>query len=57
MSGSYRDGFDLYNRARSSEKTLHIVPGATHYDLYDQPAPTSQALEQLVPFFRKHLWA
>ncbi|HIH2749754.1 TPA: alpha/beta hydrolase [Burkholderia lata] len=55
--GSYRDGFDLYSRARSSEKTLQIVPGATHYDLYDQPAPTGQALEQLVPFFRKHLGA
>jgi uncharacterized protein len=55
--GSYRDGFDLFNRARSSQKTLQIVDGATHYDLYDKPAPTSQALAQLVPFFQKYLGA
>lgn len=53
--GSFRDGFDLFDRARSSDKTLQIVEGATHYDLYDQPAPVAKALEQLVPFFRKHL--
>lgn len=53
--GSYRDGFDLFNRARSSQKTLQIVEGATHYDLYDQPKPTSKALEQVIPFFRQHL--
>ncbi|WP_251352272.1 alpha/beta hydrolase, partial [Staphylococcus aureus] len=28
--GSYRDAYDLYNRARSTEKYLHIVKGATH---------------------------
>ncbi|MCO5397812.1 alpha/beta hydrolase [Ralstonia soli] len=53
--GSYRDGFELFSRARSSQKTLQVVDGATHYDLYDKPEPTSQALAQLVPFFRKHL--
>lgn len=53
--GSYRDGFDLFNRARSSQKTLQIVEGATHYDLYDKPGPTGQALAQLVPFYKKHL--
>ena len=53
--GSYRDGFDLFNRARSSHKTLQIVEGATHYDLYDQPEATGKALERIVPFFKKHL--
>jgi fermentation-respiration switch protein FrsA (DUF1100 family) len=53
--GSFRDGFDLFDRARSSDKTLQVVEGATHYDLYDQPEPVAKALEQLVPFFRKHL--
>lgn len=53
--GSYRDGFDLFNRARSSQKTLQIVEGATHYDLYDQPEATGKALEQVIPFFRQHL--
>lgn len=26
-----------------------------HYDLYDQLGPTGEALENLVPFYRKHL--
>lgn len=53
--GSYRDGFELYRRARSTQKSLQIVEGASHYDLYDQPQATGQALAQLVPFYKKHL--
>lgn len=53
--GSYRDGYELYRRARTTTKTLQVVKGATHYDLYDQPEATSKALEQLIPFFNKHL--
>ncbi|MBY7856833.1 alpha/beta hydrolase [Vibrio fluvialis] len=53
--GSYRDGFDLFNRARSSQKTIQVVDGATHYDLYDQPQATEQALAQVVPFFKQFL--
>ncbi|MBZ6386770.1 alpha/beta hydrolase [Pantoea piersonii] len=53
--GSYRDGYELYQRARSTEKTLQVVKGASHYDLYDRPEATSEALEQLIPFFNKYL--
>lgn len=53
--GSYRDGFDLYNKAASTTKKIHVVQGASHYDLYDQPQATQNALEQLVPFFQEHL--
>lgn len=53
--GSYGDGYELYRRARSSEKSIQIVSGASHYDLYDQPEATGQALAQLVPFYTKHL--
>ncbi|GLR08975.1 alpha/beta hydrolase [Mixta theicola] len=53
--GSYRDGYELYQRARSAEKTLQVVKGASHYDLYDRPEATGQALEQIIPFFNKHL--
>ncbi|MHC8949848.1 alpha/beta hydrolase [Sphingobacterium hungaricum] len=53
--GSYRDGFDLYNKAASTNKKMHIVKGANHYDLYDQPRSTQEALAQLIPFFREHL--
>lgn len=53
--GSYRDAYDLFNRARTTEKDLHIVKGATHYDLYDQPEQVNEALSKLVPFYTKHL--
>ncbi len=53
--GSYRDGYELYQRARSAEKTLQIVKGVSHYDLYDRPEATSQALSGIIPFFKKHL--
>ena len=55
--GSYRDGLELYGRARSSQKSIQIVQGVSHYDLYDKPEPTGKALEQLVPFYKKHLGA
>ncbi|MYX42997.1 alpha/beta hydrolase, partial [Streptomyces sp. SID89] len=35
--GSYRDGFELFDRARSEKKDIFVVKGASHYDLYDQP--------------------
>lgn len=53
--GSYRDGFEIFNRARSTDKNILVVPGASHYDLYWKPEHTSQALEKLIPFYQKHL--
>lgn len=53
--GSYRDGFDLYNKAASKDKAIHVVKGAGHYDLYDQPEATTEAFDKLVPFFRENL--
>ncbi|MFC3560747.1 alpha/beta hydrolase [Pedobacter jamesrossensis] len=53
--GSYRDGFDLYNKAASANKKIHIVKGASHYDLYDQPEATKEALKQLIPFFQANI--
>ncbi len=53
--GSYRDGFDLYQKAVSKNKKIHIVNGAGHYDLYDQPEATAEALDNLVPFFQENL--
>lgn len=53
--GSYRDAFELFDKARSQDKHLCVIPGASHYDLYDQPECTGQALEQLTKFFAQHL--
>lgn len=40
--GSHRDGFSLYNKAASKNKKIHVVKGASHYDLYDQPEATTE---------------
>ena len=53
--GSYRDGYELFNRARSSNKSLQVLKDTSHYALYDQPEATGKALAQLVPFYKKHL--
>ena len=52
---SQRLSMELYGRAASKDKQLVVVEGASYYDLYDQPGPTGEALENLVPFFGKHL--
>ncbi|MFD9002464.1 hypothetical protein ACFV0T_16040 [Streptomyces sp. NPDC059582] len=53
--GSYRDGWELFDRARSDTKNIFVVEGTSHYDLYDQPKCTAQALERLESFFAENL--
>lgn len=54
--GAYRDGMEIYGRATASkDRRLVVAEGWSHYDLYDKPEPVAIALEQAVPFFRKHL--
>lgn len=54
-TGSYRDGFDLLSKAASTNKNIHVVSGASHYDFYDKPGPTGEALDKLIHFFRENL--
>ncbi|MFF7966841.1 hypothetical protein ACFZC3_15920 [Streptomyces sp. NPDC007903] len=53
--GSYRGGFELFDRALSAKKDIFVVRGASHYDLYDQPKFTGPALERLESFFAENL--
>lgn len=53
--GSYRLGYEVYNRAGSKEKELTVLPGISHYDLYDQPKAVNPAVEKLTEFFNKYL--
>ncbi|WP_286860231.1 MULTISPECIES: alpha/beta hydrolase [Sphingobacterium] len=53
--GSYRDGLELFGKAASKQKSIQVVHGASHYDLYDVPQYTTQALAEIIPFFKKHL--
>lgn len=55
QAGSLWHSEEIHQRAASANKTLHIVKGANHMDLYDQPAPVGEAVEVLVPFYREAL--
>lgn len=54
--GSYRDGMELYGRiAASADRQLVVAEDYSHYDLYDQDAAVKIALDNLIPFYKKHL--
>lgn len=53
--GAYRDGMEIHGRAASKDKHLVLLPGVSHYELYDQPEATGKALAQLAPFFKARL--
>ncbi|MGW6466514.1 hypothetical protein [Streptomyces rubiginosohelvolus] len=53
--GAYRDGQEIYGRAASKDKRLLVVEDTSHYDLYDRPEPTRQAIEAATEFFGTHL--
>ncbi|MCB1752143.1 MAG: alpha/beta hydrolase [Gammaproteobacteria bacterium] len=54
--GAYRDGMEVYGRATSSkDRQLVEMKEWSHYDIYDQDAPVSLALVQMVPFLKKHV--
>lgn len=53
--GSYRDGFELFNKAASKVKNILVVPEATHYDLYDKPEYLDQVVAKLKEFYGENL--
>lgn len=53
--GAYRDGCEIIGRAASKDKELVVLPGWSHYDLYDKPEPVARALAKLLPFYRRSL--
>ncbi|MBV8622478.1 MAG: alpha/beta hydrolase [Herbaspirillum sp.] len=46
---------DLIARAASKDKTLHVVEGSDHMDLYDVPQYVDEAVSKLAPFFQAKL--
>lgn len=46
---------DLLARAASTDKTMHVIEGARHIALYDEPERVAEALSKLVPFFEAKL--
>jgi fermentation-respiration switch protein FrsA (DUF1100 family) len=55
--GAYRDGQEIHGRAASKDKELLVPPNTSHYELYDQPEATGNALARVLPFFKQHLSA
>ncbi|KAI9042113.1 alpha/beta hydrolase [Aspergillus affinis] len=53
--GAYRDAPEIHGRAASKDKNLVILPGVSHYMLYDKPEAVEPALDQVLPFLKKHL--
>ncbi|KAL5355213.1 Alpha/Beta hydrolase protein [Aspergillus floccosus] len=53
--GAYRDANEIYARAASTEKKLVVLPGISHYMLYDKPEAVKPALAEIIPFLKKHL--
>ncbi|HBT4619497.1 TPA: alpha/beta hydrolase [Klebsiella pneumoniae] len=45
----------IYQRAASPNKTIHIVKGATHMAMYDQPDYVAEATELFASFFSEYL--
>jgi fermentation-respiration switch protein FrsA (DUF1100 family) len=53
--GAYRDANEIYARAASKEKKLVVLPGVSHYMLYDKPEAVKPALDEILPFLKQHL--
>ena len=53
--GSYRDGYEIFNKAASIKKDLMVLENTSHYDLYDKPEPVKKAVAKLVSFFKESL--
>ena len=57
IAGSKWMSEDLFDRAASTDKALHIVEGANHMDLYDGQKFVDEAVSVLAPFFARTLSA
>lgn len=46
---------ELFNAVPHTDKQMHVIPEAGHFDLYDLAPFVSEAFEFILPFFRKNL--
>ncbi|RPE74753.1 hypothetical protein EDF28_3812 [Curtobacterium sp. PhB137] len=51
---SYSDGLTLWEKAPNAV-AFHVIDGAGHYELYDDPTYVDEAADTLDDFFREHL--
>ena len=55
VAGSRWMSDDLYKRAASTTKNVHVAEGANHMSLYDVPKFVDEAVSVLAPFFKANL--
>lgn len=46
---------EVFNAVPHSNKEMHVIPEASHFDMYDLAPFVSEAFEYIVPFFDKNL--
>ena len=46
---------EVFNAVPHSNKEMHVIPEASHFDMYDLAPFVSEAFEFIVPFFNKNL--
>ena len=55
VAGSQWMSDDLYKRAASTKKNLHVAEGSNHMQRYDVPKYVDEAVSVLAPFFKLNL--
>ncbi|MBR1905278.1 MAG: alpha/beta hydrolase, partial [Clostridiales bacterium] len=46
---------EIFNAVPTETKELHVIPEASHFDMYDLAPFVSEAFEYIIPFFGKNL--
>jgi fermentation-respiration switch protein FrsA (DUF1100 family) len=54
-TGQYEAGHRLLELSPAAEKSIFVVEGAGHYDMYYKLEYVNQAIDRLAPFYSEHL--
>ena len=46
---------EIFNAVPTDNKEMHVIPEASHFDMYDLAPFVSEAFEYIIPFFGKNL--
>ena len=46
---------EVFNAVPHTQKEMHVIPEASHFDMYDLAPFVSEAFEFIIPFFNKNL--
>ena len=46
---------EVFNAVPHTQKQMHVIPEASHFDMYDLAPFVSEAFEFIIPFFNKNL--